>query len=339
MGGGGGPRDYATYSTSVARERAMSVPTISRARDILASLIGAASLEQFTTTFDPTTGETVDVNMPSETWMITPDPAVTRSYSLAWLFDDLYFQGRAFWAITRRYATGFPAEFTWLPAADVQTGDQAGPLWYGPSTQITFNGMQLDPSDVVQFISPVQGLLSSGARSIEIARRLDTAAMRFASNEIPSGWLQAKAGGESLTGEELADLAESWAEARSENAIAALNEWVEWHETSIDPSKLQLAEARNHQALELARVANVPPYLVGVEVGGYTYQNAQQARADSVTFGARPFIDCIEQTLSSDRVLPRGRYVRLQLDRWLDNPLLTPAGAQAPATTGQEVPA
>ena len=31
----------------------------------------------------------------------------------------------------------------------------------------------------------------------------------------------------------------------------------------MDPVELQLVEARQHQALELARFANIPPYFVG----------------------------------------------------------------------------
>ena len=75
--------------------------------------------------------------------------------------------------------------------------------------------------------------------------------------------------------------------------------------------------------MELARVANIPPYLVGVAVGGYTYQNAQQARQDLYLFGAKPYIDCIQETLSMDNVLARGRHVEFDLDDYLgDNGLV-----------------
>jgi len=114
-------------------------------------------------------------------------------------------------------------------------------------------------------------------------------------------------------------LAAGFAKAREGNAIAALNQYVEWKESYMDPSKLQLVEARTYQALEMARVANIPPYLVGAPTGGgMTYQNALQARQDLYLFGAKPYIDCIEQTLSMNSVTPRGRYIYLDVEYYLE---------------------
>ena len=45
-----------------------------------------------------------------------------------------------------------------------------------------------------------------------------------------------------------------------------------------------------------------------------TYQNAQQARQDLYLFGARIYMDAIEQTLSSAQVLPRNRYVEFDIE-------------------------
>ncbi len=228
----------------------------------------------------------------------------------------MLFYGRAFWIVTSRFGNGFPATFTWIPAADVQTRDQAGPQWFGPSKQVTFNGIDLNPNDVVQFLSPIQGLLSMGARSIRTNINLDTSAERFAKNQTPAGVLR-QVDGEPLSAEELSELAAGFAEARNNNAIAALNQYVQWKESYMDPSKLQLTEARTYQALEMARIANIPPYLVGAPSGsGMTYQNAQQARQDLYLFGAKPFIDCIEQTLSMNNITPRGRYIYLDVDSY-----------------------
>jgi len=126
-------------------------------------------------------------------------------------------------------------------------------------------------------------------------------------------------GGEPMSPQDLADLAAAYAEAREANAVSALNEYVDVKESQLDPNKMQLTEARTYQALELARVANIPPYLVGAPTGsGMTYQNAQQARQDLYLFGAKPYIDCIEQTLSMNSILPRGRYLELDVESYLE---------------------
>jgi phage portal protein BeeE len=96
---------------------------------------------------------------------------------------------------------------------------------------------------------------------------------------------------------------------RQELAVAAVNEYVDVVESQASPDRLQAVESRQHQALELARIANVSPFLVGAPTGsGMTYSNAQQAR-EQLLQDALPFAAAIEQTLSS-AVMPRGRLVR-----------------------------
>lgn len=302
------------YSVGAGVERALSVPTISRARDLIASMIGSLDLKQYTLQW---TGEDYEeIHIPGESWMTRPDPRVTRNFIMANTFSDLFFYGRAFWFINSRYSNGFPATFEWLPAGSVSTPDQAGPQYFGISKQIDFLGIDLNPNDVVQFLSPINGLLWQGNRVIEIALRLDIAARRFAANEIAAGYLQ-QVEGEPMSGDELADLASAWSAARNVNAIGALNQYVKFVEFTSDPSKLQLMEGREHAALELARMANIPPYMVGVSTGGMTYQNAQQARQDLYLFGAKPFINAIEETLSLDTITPRGRHVRFDVEKYL----------------------
>ena len=126
--------------------------------------------------------------------------------------------------------------------------------------------------------------------------------------------------GEPLSGDDLADLATAWAEARDTNSIAALNEFVDWVESSMDPSRLQLIEARQHQATELARLSNVSAFLVSAPTGAgnsVTYQNAAQA-TEQLWQDSHPYLECIEQTLSGEEITPRGRVVRLE--RHLDSP-------------------
>ena len=303
---------FLSYQVGTAEERALSLPTISRARDLMASVVGSLDLRSYVLEWD---GERYEkVYVPGESWFTRPDPKVTRNFFMANIFSDLFFYGRAFAYVTARYSTGFPSAMTWLPQGNISTEDQAGPQWFGPSDQITFNGIEVPTENVIQFYSPIQGVVYMGARAIDIALRLDLAAKRFASNEIAAGYLQ-QVSGEPLDADDLADLASAWATARQTNAIGALNEAVKFVEFSSDPSKLQLTEARQFASLQLANVANVPPYLVGAPTGStFTYQNAQQARQDLVLFGAMPYLRAIEETLSADNVLPCGRHVEFDLE-------------------------
>jgi hypothetical protein len=220
--------------------------------------------------------------------------------------------------VTTRYSDGRPASFTWLPAANVASLEQSGyPQYFGPSPDLEFNGMPLDISNVIQFISPIEGMLKIGARAINTSIYLDLAADRYAQLETVPGYLQ-QVEGEDLSGEDLGDLASAWAAARKQNAIGALSRQVQFKEFSQNPQEV-IGDQRKYQALEMSRLCNVPPYLVGAPTEGasMTYQNAQQARQDLYLFGARIYLDVIEQTLSNSDVLPRNRFVKFNIEKYI----------------------
>lgn len=330
--------DFINYTNNVAVEAALQIPTISRARDLICGLVASLEIKQYGRQWNGDSYERFE--LPPDTWFQQPDPNVTRNFILAQTTQDLMMWGRAYWIVTRRNAAGFPSEFTWIPSVDVTTWDQRSPAvqYFGPSNQIYFQGLQLKTNDVVQFLSPIPALIVTGQRAMNTAMRLDKAAERFAVMELPAGYLR-QTGGEPMSGQDLAELAAAWAEARQNGAVGALNEYVEWKESSIDPSKMELVSARQYQAVELARVANIPAYLVNAPVGsGMTYQNAQQARQDLYLFGAKPYVDCIEQTLSMPSVTPRGRYIELDVTSYLEeNGLSGRQDNAAPAGSGSSL--
>ena len=308
--------NFYAFTQGNTRQRAMSVPAITRARDLLASVIGCTPLKMYNEIWNPVDRELEQIEIAPRSWLRRLDPALPNSTLFAWLFDDLFFTQRAFLAITARTADGFPSAFQRMPSAMVLTQDQAGPVFFAPSKQIMFSGLPVDHRDVVQFISPIQGLLFTSPNAVLTSLKLEGARLRSAANSLPNGVLR-QVGGEPLSAEELQQLSQSFEAARLTNTVAALNEFVTYTETTTDPSKQMLVEASEYQALEIARLANCPPYLLGVATGSYSYQNSTQARQDLYMFGAKLFMDCISETLSADNVLPRGTYVKFDIDDYL----------------------
>jgi hypothetical protein len=305
---------YYSYTDGQARERAISVCTVSRSRDLMASVIGCMSLKQFSELWNG--NEMEKIPMAPRTWLRKIDPALPNSFILSWTFDDLFFYGRAFWYITSRTADGYPASFTRIPAAMVNTLDQTGPVWFAPSKQLTFQGGNLNPDDLVQFLSPIQGIVYMSEKAIATALQLEAARFRNSSSAIPAGILR-QTGGEPLSAQELADLAAAFNAARATNQTAALNEFVTYTETLTSPDKMLLIESAEFQAMEMARLCNIPPYLAGVSVGSYSYQSSAEARMDLWTFGVRAYADCIAGTLSQNNVLPNGTYVEFDVEQYL----------------------
>jgi phage portal protein BeeE len=79
-----------------------------------------------------------------------------------------------------------------------------------------------------------------------------------------------------------------------------------------------LIDAAEYQAKDLARIANVPAYLVSVSIGNYSYVSSAEASRDLYKFGVKPYIDCIQETLSANNVLPRGTVVKFDIESYLN---------------------
>ena len=303
------------WSSGTFEQIALSLPTVSRARDLLASTISGLEFRQYVKQWNGTEYE--EIYVPNESWMENPDPKVPRQFILANTVTDLWMTGRAFWAVTSRNATdGRPMSFEWLPSANIQTPDQVGPQFFGMPKEIEFNGIQLDPNEIITFLAPTTGLMYSGRRAVSIATHLDQYADRAATIETVPGYLQQTSAGETMSGEELGDLAAQWAQARREgNVIGALNNFVNFVEYDQSPLEVNAAQ-REYQALDLSRICSVPAYLVSAPTPGasMTYQNASQARQDLWLFGAHMLATAITSRLSMNDVVSRGRYVIFDTD-------------------------
>ena len=312
--------NFYAFTQGNNRQRAMAVPAITRARDLLASVIGCTPLKMYNELWN---GEEIEeIEIAPRAWLRQLDPALPNSTLFSWLFDDLFFTQRAFLYVTERSSDGYPKSFQRMPSAMVLTQDQAGPVFFAPSKQIMFSGLPIDHRDVIQFISPIQGLLFTSPNAILTALKLEQARLRNSSSLLPTGVLRQVAG-EPLREQELQQLGQSFEAARLNNSVAVLNEFVTYTETNSDASKQMLVAASEYQSLEIARLANCPPYLLGVATGSYSYQNSTQARQDLYMFGAKLYMDCISETLSMGNVLPRGTYVKFDIDDYLSETYLS----------------
>jgi phage portal protein BeeE len=307
---------YYSYQEGEARNRAMQVPAISRARDLHASVISAMPLKMYRERWDDQNRKMIYEDLAPRSWLRRPDPSIPYETLMAWTFDDLFFFGRAFWYITSRTQDGYPASYTRLPAGSITTEDQVGPVWFAPSNAVFFQGGEIDPSLLVQFISPVQGVIYSSEQAIATALKIEDARYRNANTAIPSGILK-QTGGEPLSAQELADLAAAFNAARVTNQTAALNEFLSYEPTTATPDKMLLIESAQFSALQMAQICNIPPYLLGVPTGSYAYTNSRESRWDLWLYGTKTYAECITSTLSANSILPNGTYVEFNTDEYL----------------------
>ena len=303
---------FTTFTTS--RHDAMSVPAVARARNLICGTIASMPLEMFVQDV-----ETQELRQqPPLPWVRQPQADMPRMTTLAYTVDSLWFYGRAYWMVTRTYAEdGRPQEFRWVDPLDVSFDTD---LETGLITRYYYRSIPVPTSgrgSLVVFTSIDEGLLVRAGQTIKTAVELERASLEFARNPAPS--ITLKNTGVDLPADQVRSLLEGWRESRraSGGAVAYLSAAMELSSVGFSPKDLAMVEAREFSVAEIARATNIPPALLGANIGSMTYQNVQAERRSLVDLALQPYMSAIEQRLSMDDVLPRGTSVMFQPNDFL----------------------
>ena len=295
-------------SSTATRAQAMAIPTIARARGILCSTVASLPMEQYS--------KLNGAHLPTPGVINQPDPRVPGSAIYAWIAEDLLFHGVAYGQVMEQYGDTGRVR-AWTRIAPDRVTQKLNNL----QTEIV--GYQVDGSVVpnqgvgslIVFYGLDEGILNRAGRTIRAAHALEQAAETFAKEPVPLQVL--KSNGTNLPAERIAKLLESWRTSRLTKSTAFLNADVELQALGIDPAKLQLNEARQYVALELARACNLPAYFVSAETTSMTYSNTTSERRGLIDFSLRPILSSIEQRLSMADFVPSTTEIRFSLDDFL----------------------
>jgi len=309
--------NYLFSSLTANRGQAMAIPTIARAHNIIVSTVASLPIEQYNK-FTGAHLETAPV-------INQPDPRVPGSVIYAWLASDLFFYGVAYGQVLDSYSASDGGRIrAWTridPLRVTQQLNQQG-------TEVI--GYQIDGKQspnagigsIIVFNSLAdEGLLNRAGKTIRAALALENAAELYAKEPVPTMVL--KSNGTNLTPERITKLLESWKVSRATRSTAFLNADVELQALGFDPSKLQLNEARQYVALELARACGISAYFVSAEQTSMTYSNATTERRALIDFTLKPLLVGIEKRLSMpDFITSQTTELRFDLDDFLrGNPL------------------
>jgi HK97 family phage portal protein len=295
---------------TATREQAMSVPSVARARNIICSTIGSLPLE----TYNHFTKEHLD---PPRVIM-QPDPRIAGSAIYAWLCEDLLFHGIGYGIVLDSYAASDNSRVrAWTRVAP----DRVTYNLNANQTEITsymVDGLHVPSSGIgslIVFSGLDEGVLNRAGRTIRAAQELEKAAELYAKEPVPTMVL--KSNGTNLTPERITKLLESWKVARNTRATAFLNADVELNALGFDPQKLQLNEARQYLATEIARAVGIPASFLSAETTSMTYSTTVMERKALIDFSLRNIITPIEQRLSAADFVPNGVEVRFDIDDFL----------------------
>lgn len=297
-------------ATNTTRQLAMSVPAVARARNIICGTIGSLPL----TTFNRITGEYVD----PQRVINQPDPRVAGFVIYNWLAEDIWFYGAGYGQVLEMYSTtdgGRVRAWTRISPervtvdTDFRNTEIVGYKVDGMAVPLTGVG------SLIRFDGPDEGFLHRAGKTVAAAVYLENAAVNYAKEPVPSMVL--KSNGTNLTAERISSLLTAWRTSRQSRSTAFLNADVDVKEIGFDPKSLQLTEARQYVALELARAAGIPAYFLSAETTSMTYSNAVSERRSLVDFSLRPILKAIEERLSLPDFVPNPVMVRFDLDDFL----------------------
>lgn len=289
-----------TDTVRITRNEAMSIASVRRARQIITGSVSAAPLVAVRTR----------AGAPPERvprpLLERPDPDCIRAYTIGWTLDDLLFHGISWWRVLERDSQQYPSKARRVPVESV-TVDPANGV-------VRFGGEKMRNEDVIRFDGPDEGVLKHGARTLRTTLMLEEAVRRYARMDVPLGYLQ----GPQQTPDEVQEFLDSWESARRARSTGYIPEGWTYNNPGIDPQKMQLTDARDHQAAEVARLFNLPPSAVNAPSGdSLTYATTESNRRELVDLTLQPFLAVVEQTLSLPHVTPLGTVARFDLTRFV----------------------
>jgi HK97 family phage portal protein len=294
-----------TYSDPIApasrisRREAIQCAAVKRARDLICGNLSMLPLAVYDTE-----------NIKHESNLLDqPERGRTRTATLADTIDDLLFEGVAYWRVTERGWDGYPAWIKRVRPERVSIDEDTG--------IVRVDGREIPSRDLIQFESPNDALLKAGARAIRTTLRLEAAAANYADGTPPIDYFTPAEGADPADDEDVLDLLNAWKDARRTRATAYVPASLNYNTGGWNPEQLQLADARQHAVLEIARAAGVDPESLGVSVGGMTYYNAQDRDRVFLRSTLGAYRAVIEQRLSMGDVTKRGYFVRFDLSDFL----------------------
>ena len=282
--------------SSINASVGMSIPAVRRAVHVIAGTIGTFTLAAWRD------GQRLE---PDEepTWLDQPDPQKTLSTTLNGTLRDAIWHDRSVWRILSRYSNdNLPRHMRRIQPERVSiTPDQ-----YDPDllSELTIDGEPQPLSNAIVFNwAGVGGLQRWGFDILDLYRELQAAAGRYARAPHPKAILQNH--GADLADGEVEQLLAAWEVARENRSVGYLNDVVEYKTYGWNASEMQLNDAREYAALEVARLFGLPAWALDANSGdSMTYSNVTDRRLDLLE-ALRPWMTPVEQTLGMDDRLLR----------------------------------
>lgn len=304
----------------LTRENAISIPAVSKARNLLVATIAKFPLRAIRVDAN---GNETDVTS-DHAWLYRTNSTVSPYERLAWTVDSLFFYGCAVWLTDR----GAPDKegrrpilsAEWCPPAAWQIKEIDGEL------RLHVDGVPIADDRFILINSPFEGLLNVGQSTLRGARDVERAWVGRARNPIPMVELHVT--DDALDPDEVKLFVDSWALARTgENgAIGYTPPGLEVRTHGEVKAEL-MVEGRNAIRTDVGSFTNIRVAMLDGTIGvdSLTYTTKDGERNSFYEFDLPFWTDPITARLSLDDVVPRGTRIRFDMYEAYNPP--TPTGA------------
>lgn len=257
----------------IALDIARSIPAVRRAEAVIAGTVSTFNFICW-----DRRGVAIAPDDTRVAWLTQPDTTELLPWTLRRSMSDLIWHDRSVWRAKDWFLDGRVAK------ADRVHPDRVDVLRdpHDDDRVITWliDGVEVPRRNLLVFDGAGQGgLRRHGFDLLTLYGQLQAAAGRYAVAPHPHAIL--KNSGADLTDEEITDLLDAWEAARSTRAVGYLNDVIDYETHGWNAEELQLTEAREHAALETARIFGLPAKALDAKSGdSMTYANTVDARRD-----------------------------------------------------------
>lgn len=283
----------------LTRSTAISVPAISKARNLLVGTIAKFPLKAYRAGVELTD---------QPTFLYRTNSTVSPYERMAWTVDDLIFHGYSLWLVERGQRTDPDAARPIVNAEWIPTD-----RWTISDGVVLVDDVDIPDENVIVFNSPFEGLLNIAGRTIRGARDTESSWTGRAKNPVPI--IELHMLDDQLTDEEARAVVDAWATARTQpnGAVGYTPANIEVRTHGEVKADL-MVEGRNAVRTDIGSFLNIRASMLDGTMGvdSLTYTTTEGERNSFYEFDLPFWTDPITSRLSLDDVLPRGQYVEFQ---------------------------
>ncbi len=296
----------ASYITpTLSRADAMKVSAVARARNLICGT--GASIPM--ALYRKSTGQ----ELGSPLWLEQPSLTQPRFVTLSWTIDSLMMYGVGYWEVTELYEDdGRPKRFEWVANTrvtfDLDLYNTSVNQYYVDGFPRPMSGL----GSLITFQSFDEGILRRGSATIQAAIDVQKAMAIASATPFPTGVI--KNTGADMTSQEIQGILGAWKRARDTRGTAFLTATLDYTPTSYSPKEMVYAESLQYLSTEIARLANVPAYMLSADMNNsMTYSNVMDERKQFFAYSLMPYLDAIAARLSMDDITAHGNEVRFEV--------------------------